>query len=191
MPIEIIKRILQEREEEVARREKLYHEEAEKQRRAAEEAKRKREEEEEKRRRFVTSTNTEIGQKSNLFNHLQRIDKELLDGNVNKHQFSYVAETGRCFLAWGDNFEVGKDGALGGDYNYSSIEVTIDPDNRTVTIEANNKITLKQKDWLNLRLVEEKLAEAYLDPKRHFHRIFGYSGGDSGSDMGCCCSGSN
>lgn len=187
MPIEIIKRMQKERDEEAAKQEKLRREEAERKRLAEKEVERKRVEAIERRRDFVVSTNTEIGQKSNLFNNLQRIDKELLEGNVKKHQLVYTAESGRSLLVWGNNFTVRDDGTIGGNYDYSSIEILIDPDKRTMTIEAKNKVTLGEKQWGDNKLVEQRLAEAYMDPERHFESHESSSSNESAD--GCCCCG--
>ncbi len=189
MPIEIIKRMQKEREEETARQNKIRQEEEERQKRIAEEAEKKRLEAIEKRQQFVLATNQEIEQESNLFIYLQKIDKELLEGNVNKHQVFYFPESGKCGLVWGSNFVVDSKGQIQGNYDYSSIEIQIDPDERTITINATNLTILKEKEWSNAQLLELKLAEAYMEPRRHTEYRESYS--SDRDEGGCCCCSAN
>ncbi len=196
MPIEIIKRIQQERAEEAARQEKARQEVLEKERLANEEKKRLEKEAEERRLQFVISKNNEIVGSSNILHCLERIDKEMLDGNVKSHQLKYVASTGRIALVWGTSFKIGADGKVDsnhtGSYDYSSIEIQIAPDNESISINAQALVCLQKQDWQNANKLEEVLAKAYIDPSRKvYDSNSSYSSSDHDSDVGCCCCSAN
>lgn len=173
MPIEIIRRLQKERQEEAARQEKTRQEEQSKKAEAVE-----------KRRQFVVSVNNDINRRSNISNFLTRIDKEMFRWTETKHEFVYAPENGRCVLVWGENFEVKNSGEVHGfkKYDFSSIEVLFDPDQKTATIMAKNTTVFNEPEWLDHEKVEQVLAESFLEPRRHyyFHRILEDPGGDIG-----------
>lgn len=177
MPIEIIRRLQKERQEEAARQEKTRQEELLKQ--ILEQA-----EAAEKRRQFVVSVNNDINHRSNIFNFLTRIDKEIFMASRTKHKLVYVPETGKCVLAWGKNFEVDNSGEVHKfkEHDFSSIEVLFDPDQKTVTVRAKNTTVFNEPEWLNHEKVEQVLAESFLEPRRHYY--FHGNPEDPGGDIG-------
>lgn len=196
MPIEEIRRILQERADQAAREGIARKEAEEKARRVREEAERQQREAEEKRRRFVIQQTEKIMRNSGVLDGLRRIEKELLEGNVSKHGISYSPENGKATLTWGIGFDMSADGGVkrqpGDNYNFSSLEVFVDSDKEQLTIQGAFTYQFSQNDWKDIEKIEKALAAAYVDPQREFPRPSGSSSSyDSSSDMGCCCGGNN
>lgn len=100
----------------------------------------------------------------------------MLEGNVQKHAPSYSSENARATLTWGKGF---KDLGTGqfdpqGEYDYLSIEIVVDADNEVLTISGEQTFRFDKDGWKDLKKVENALAQAYVDPKRHYP----YSPGD-------------
>lgn len=196
MPIEEIRRIQQERADQAAREGVARKEAEEKDRWAREEAERQQREAKEKRRKFVVQQTERIMKNSGVLDGLQRIEKELLEGNVSKHGISYSPEKGKATLAWGTGFNILADGGVkhqpGNDYNFSSLEVFVDSDKEQLTIQGAFTYQFSQNDWKDIKKIEKALAAAYVDPRREFYRPSESSSShDSLSDLGCCCGGNN
>jgi hypothetical protein len=187
MPVEIIKRIQALRTAEAARRKAA--EEAAKTQAELEkqEAARQEREREEKRRAFVAQQTEKILTASGVLEGLQRIDKELLEGNVLKHDINYSLEDGKLSLVWGNGYELLADGTVkgkGDDYDFSLIEVSVDPDKETMSIRGSEIYMFEGDTWKEAKKVEESLALAYVDPRRRVPSRPSYH---SERDDGCCC----
>ncbi len=159
MPIEIIKKLLGEKKATVEANKKLLET------RLAEEKTK-----ESERKNFFISQTEKIVSSSRVLEGLRRIDRELLEeSGVEKHQVFYFPEHGIAGVAWGDAF-----GVHNGFINVvtgtvcSSIEASIDPDRETLTIKGKESKTFDSAGWKNPDAVERALAEAYINPFRHY-----------------------
>ena len=186
MPIEIIKRIQRERAEKAAAEEATRKAAAEKARLEREEQEKEAARLREERRLFVKHQTEKILSESSVLAGLQRIERELLEGNVKEHALVYTPDQGKATLVWGSQFTV-KNGEIIDEevVNYSYIQVSVNPDKETLTINGE-EITKNQ--WKNNQNVELALAREYLNPARKI-KPEPYTGGGSSyrDDMGCCC----
>lgn len=186
MPIEIIRQIQKQKAEEAAKRERVRLEALEKERLAQMEAERQRKAAEEKRRQFIAQQTGKILGQSGALEGLKRIDRELLRGNVSNHSLNYSPENGTVTLAWGNGFQTLSDGRVQGkgqDYNFSSIQITVNPDKEILIIQGLTTYQSNQNNWKDPKTVEKTLALAYLDPKR---TIYSPPDRSSNDGEGCC-----
>ncbi|MFA6007517.1 MAG: cell envelope integrity protein TolA [Candidatus Shapirobacteria bacterium] len=192
MPIEIIKRLEQERRDKAERERIVAEQRAQREIVLRNEAERLQKEKEEARRQFVLQQTGKIIHSSGVWDGLKRIETELLEGSVENHGFCNSSLWDKFTLAWGKGYLTNTSGtvtSVGSDFSFSTIEVTIDPDQEILNIDGLNRYTLDKKELTNKGRVEEVLAKAYLDPKRHVYSK-SYSS-DHEDNSGCCCCSAN
>lgn len=188
MPVEEIRRIQQERADQAAR-DRASREAAEKRAtQEREDQERQKREVEQKRRTFVSQQTERILNQSGTIHGLQRIQKEMLEGNVDNNILSYSPENAKATLAWGKGIEDSGDGLVksrGSDY--SAIYIRVDVDKEILTIQGSQTFQLDKNKWRDVKSVEKTLAHAYVDPYRYFQPT-SESHSSSSDDSGCCCS---
>lgn len=138
----------------------------------------------ERRRQFVKSQTEKVLTQSRALDELRQIDKDLLEGTVANHSINYAPEGGKVSLAWGTGYHPNADGSFSGsgDYSFSVIVVSVNPDKETITVNGSRDFgTFSFKD--NKR-IEKAIDDAYIEPQRH---VYERSSSSSGSGYGCCC----
>ncbi len=155
MPIEIIKKLLQEREARAASEKTARDLVIENERIAREETERPQKEAGEKRQKFVSQKTEIILNESHALHGLQRIENELLNRAVKQHKLVYEPERGQAILSWGANFES----------EWSEIWAIVNPDEDTLTICGQEKYKFADSSWQDIEAVETALAKAFVNPK--------------------------
>lgn len=155
MPVEIIRKILAERTrkaaEQAAKTAAIQKARSERIATETQLATQK----ENKRKLFVAQQTERILNESFILAGLTRINDELLkNGRI-------VGNSDGVSLVWNE-VDRGRN-----DYEYSYIDVQINPDNELVIICGENTYKLQRGHWKNKKAVETALAQAFLDPGRH------------------------
>lgn len=185
MSTEEIRERLRQKDQEKLRAEENRKNAEENARRDREEQLRLATEASEKRRQFVTSQTEKVLTQSKALDELRQIDKDLLEGNVESHNLNYSPENGKVSLAWGTGYSPKPDGGFSGsgDYSFSVIEVSVNPDKETITVKGQRDFgTFSFRDN---RRIEKAIDDAYLEPERHVYER-SYSSGSSGGWDTCC-----
>ena len=184
MPIEEIRRLQKEREAK-AEAARISAENERLQREKEEQLRRKKEEE---RNHFIKNQTDKIMRESLVLDNLLRIEKELIEGNVAEHDIVYDPSERKAMLIWGSNFKVvyGKIKRTGS-YNYSYIEVAVDPDTENITICGREQYRLDKHQWNKKQNIDNALAKAYLEPIREVYSPPSDSYHSNSDDSGCCC----
>lgn len=190
MSTEEIREQLRQREQEKIRAEENRKNAEEKDRREREDQLRLAKEATEKRRQFVISQTEKVLTESKALDELRQIDRDLLEGNVENHSLNYSPENGKISLAWGTGFSPKPDGGFSGsgDYSFSVIKVSVNPDKETVVVEGERDFgTFSFRDG---RGIEKAIDAAYLEPQRRVSALErrSLSSGDGGCCGECCCS---
>lgn len=161
MPVEIIKKLQEERARKaadeasrVATAKKIRLETISTQKR-----------EENKRALFVAEQTEKILKESLVVVGLTRIKKELLKKS------RLVDSSGGVSLIWNE-VDLGND-----NYEYSYINVEVNPDDESLTIVGQDTYNFQRRKWGNKKVIETALAHAFLEPGRHL-----YLEDDSGDD---------
>lgn len=181
MPIEEIRRLQKEREAQ-AEAARVAAENERLQREKEEQLRRKKQEE---RNQFIKRQTDKILRESLVLDSLMTIEKELLEGNVAEHDVVYDPSDRKAMLVWGSNFKVvnGKIATLDS-YNYSYIEVVVDPDTEAITIFGREQYHFDKHQWNKKQNIDKALAKAYMEPKR---AVYSPPSSDREDNSGCCC----
>lgn len=185
MSTEEIKERLRQIDQEKLRAEENRKNAEEKAMRDREEQLRLAEEASERRRQFVTSQTEKVLTQSRALDELRQIDKDLLEGNVESHNLNYSPENGKVSLAWGTGYSPKPDGGFSGsgDYSFSVIEVSVNPDKETITVKGQRDFgTFSLRDN---RRIEKAIDDAYFEPERHVYE----RSSSSNPSWDTCCSG--
>ena len=185
MSTEEIKERARQMERERLRAEENRRNAEEKARRDREEQLRLEKEAADKRRQFVINQTEKVLTESKALDELRQIDRDLLEGSVRSHNLNYSPENGKVSLAWGTGFSPQPDGGFSGsgDYSFSVIEVSVNPDKETITVKGQRDFgTFSLRDN---RRIEKAIDDAYFEPERH---VYERSYSSSVSDNSECCS---
>lgn len=178
MPIEEIHKILRERE--LRAKEKADAEIV-----AAEKVK----SEARERQIFIVKQTERILEESGALRGIKKIDAEMLEGNVLKHDVSCSPSTGTLALVWGKGYkinsvgEVQSMGSFEEPHEYSLVTVVVDPDTEKLTVRGQNIVELEPAEWKDNKKVDKALAQAYVDPERKKYSYESYRG----PAPSCCC----
>ncbi len=196
MSIEKIRQLQRQQAEEAVRKAREKQESEDRYRIEAEERRRQEIRAAEERQRFERSTRERVLRESGALHNLQRIERELLEGNVRKHTLLVNPESGSCaMLAWGNKFSI-KEGGIDyekpffgfgtGVIDYSCISVGVNPDTEEISISGG---IIKKEEWIsNKAIVEDRIAQAYLNPQHisdHERPSSSYDSSSS-SNSECC-----
>lgn len=164
MPIEIIRKILEERAIEKAEEVKRNAEMAEEIRLKALEANRIAKE----RSLFIEKQTEKILNESTVLAGLVQINKELLEnGRIVAHQNGVE-------LVWNET-NLGRY-----DHEYFYINIHINPDDESVVINGENRYEFNKNQWKDKTAIDTALAKAFLNPDKHKYTPEKDLGGDIG-----------
>lgn len=193
MSIEKIRQLQRQQAEEAARQEREQRAREEEALRQSQERLRQQKHDLEQREQLERSTRVRVLRESGALHNMQRIERELLEGNVRKHAL-VLHDDGNATLVWGNKFMITNNNidyerpffGLGqGVQDYTYIGIKINPATEEIVIN-DTRIT---EWWSNKEKVEDALAQAYVDSPHHkVDREEHHSSYDSSSSSNTeCC----
>ncbi len=133
----------------------------------------------EARRQLVRTNSNYVFSSSGVLQGLKDIERGKLAGIIKKHALVIDLDTGTAQLVWGNKFTVENNQVSNArplffgfeEADYQSINVTVDPDTLTLSIQGASRYILTQNEWENNPdRILDALADAYLNPIRVTYR---------------------